>query len=451
MMATRDEPLDRQEVLAAAEAAHLAARRTAPVTLAGPPGRRPPADRETVRLDRETVRLPRQRPADSARSRAPLPVAAGVAAGWAALVSFVPVAVFAILLQAAEAGPFTVAGPVRVASGGWLLAHGVPLQGSSGQVGLAPLALTALAAWRVVRAGVHVTRARGARGGGSVRQAMAAAAAVAVGYALTGALAAMVAGGPGWRVPVPRATLTLAVFGFVAAAYGSLRATGVLARWRARLPPILPDGIRAGLVAATVVLAAGAAVAGIAVAASGGPAAEIVSAYQTGVAGQAGLTLLCLAYAPNLATWAVAYLVGPGFAVGAGTVVRSSEVDAGPLPALPVFAGLPDGPLPTTGAVLLVVPVVAGAIAGWLLARAGGGWPRAVLSSVVSGVVAGGLLGLVAAVSAGPLGGGRLASFGPDAVPVAGFSTLTILVGALLGAATTTLMARRRAAERAAG
>jgi hypothetical protein len=469
-MATRDEPIDPQEVLAAAEAAHLAARRTVPITHGGTDERRRApvaeretvaleretvrlernADRKTVRLDRETVRLPRPRPGGGERARAPLPVAAGFAAGWAALVSFVPVAGFAILLQAAEAGPFAVLGSVRLAAAGWLLAHGVPLQTPSGPVGLAPLALSAFAAWRVARAGVHVTRTRGPRGRGSVGQALAAAGAVAIGYALIGTLAAAVARGPGWSAPVPRTLLTLAVFGFVAASYGSLRATGVLARWL-ELPPLLRQGARAGLVAATVVLAAGAAVAGMAIAAGGGPAAEILAAYRTGVAGQAGLTLLCLMYAPNLAGWAMAYLVGPGFAVGADTVVRSSEVAAGPLPALPVFAGLPDGPLPTAGAVLLVVPVVAGAIAGWLLARSAASWGPPLFGSLVSSVVAGGLLGLVAAGSAGSLGGGRLATFGPDPLPVAMFSALTVLAGAVLATATTVLFARRRATEPASG
>ena len=41
------------------------------------------------------------------------------------------------------------------------------------------------------------------------------------------------------------------------------------------------------------------------------------------------------------------YLVGPGFALGTGTVVSPAEVDLGPVPALPVLAAIPaDGPAP---------------------------------------------------------------------------------------------------------
>lgn len=491
-MATRDEPLDPQEVLAAAEAAHLAERRTVSIsrggrgpsrpgrtgagpvdpgrTGAGPvdPGRTGagPVDpgRPRVRVprvgaagrstERVTVRLPPRaepEPGPAARSRAPLPLAGAVAAGWAALASFLPVAVLTMVLQAAENRPFAVLGPARLAAAGWLLGHGVPLHTGDGTVRLVPLLLTAFAAWRVARAGVHVTRARGARGGRSPRQAVLAAVAVAVGYGAVGMLAAVLVGGPGWGASVPRSGLTLAGFGFLAAGYGSLRATGVLARWTTRTPVVLRDGIRAGLVGAAGVLAAGAALAGIAVAAGGGAAADILAAYRTNVAGQAGLTLLCVAYAPNLAGWAAAYLVGPGFAVGADSVVRSSEVTLGWLPPLPVFAGLPDGPLPTVGAVLLVVPIATGAVCGWLLARWAPGWGPAALGTVVSGVVAGGLLGLAAAASGGSLGGGQLASFGPDPLLVAGFSAATLTAGAVLGTAVTAVATYRRGPAQPAG
>jgi hypothetical protein len=455
-MATRDAPLDPQEVLAAAEAAHIAARRSgngrvrrSGTDLARRSGkgrvRRSGTDLAGSRRDR--VAVPPARPPATPGPRAPLLLAAGVATGWAALVSFLPVGLLLVFLQAAETGPFTLLGPARVAAAGWLLGHGVPVRTPAGPVGLTPLLLAALAAWRVARAGVHVTRALGARRVGTPRQALAAAGTVAAGYGLIGGLAAALAGGPGWGVSVPRAGLTLAGFGFVAAGYGSLRATGVLARWLGRVPVVLRAGVRAGLVAASGVLAAGAALAGIAVAAGGGAAAGILSAYRTNVAGQAGLTLLCLAYAPNLAGWAAAYLVGPGFAVGTGTVVRSSQATVEWLPPVPVFAGLPDSPLPTVGALLLVVPIATGAVSGWLLARwAPGGGPAA-LGTVVAAVVAGGLLGLVAAVSGGPLGGGHLATVGPDPLLVAGSATGTLAAGVAVGVVIGTVgaaTARRR-------
>src|SRR5690606_12036353 len=306
---------------------------------------------------------------------------------------------------------------------GWLLGHGVPVRAAAGPVGLAPLALTALAAWRVARAGLHVVRARRVRGSGSLGHCLAAAVAVGLAYGGIGALVAGFAGGPGWGPSVPRAGLTLAGFGLVGAGYGAARATGAGAAVISRLPVPIRRGTRGGAVAAVGLLAAGAATAGTALAVSGGSAAAVVSAYGTGVAGQAGLTLLCLAYAPNLAGWAAAYLVGPGFAVGAGTVVHSSEVVIGPLPALPVFTAPPSAAPPGLGAALLAVPVVAGNVAGWLLAGTGvrgrAEWARLVPGVLVTGAVAGLLLGAVALASSGPLGGGQLAALGPAPLPVA--------------------------------
>ena len=100
----------------------------------------------------------------------------------------------------------------------------------------------------------------------------------------------------------------------------------------------------------------------------GGQAADTISAFRTGVAGQAGITLLSLAYGGNAAVWAAAYLLGPGFALGTGSAIRLTEVTVGPLPTLPVLAGLPNGPMGVAGIALLTVPVLAGLAAGWLFA-----------------------------------------------------------------------------------
>src|SRR5205085_4152446 len=136
----------------------------------------------------------------------------------------------------------------------------------------------------------------------------------------------------------------------------------------------------------------------------------MLSEYRTGPAGQVGLTLLCLAYAPDLAGWAAAYLVGPGFTVGAGTVVSAGHVTIGGLPAVPALAGLPSRPVGGWGALLLGVPLAAGMAAGWLLARRLRGadawdaatWVSLLGSAALAGPVAGLALGLAAVAAGGP-------------------------------------------------
>lgn len=400
-----------------------------------------------------------RRPEPSGRSRAPLPVAAGVAAAGAAVTSYLPVAVVLGLAQFSEdAG--SLVGALRAGLAGWLLGHGVPLETTAGPLGLVPLTLCAFAFWRLSRAGVHASRAVGARGGRSPRQAATVALAVGIGYAVFGVLAALLVDSPGLRVSPVRSGLTLLLFGTLAALVGAARTTAVTRLLADRAPAVLRDGVRTGLVAALLLLAAGASAAGLAVATGGGDAADLIGAYRTGVAGQAGITLVSLAYAPNATVWSTAYLLGPGFAVGTGTAVRLSEVSVGSLPAVPLLAGLPSGPVDGLGAALLAVPVLAGMTAGWLLARrllrpdadewTPPAWPALLGPAALAGPVVGLVAGLAAAASGGPLGGGRLAEIGPVPWQVAAVATAVVTVGALLGAAAAKVLDRPSSARPAA-
>ncbi|MGN9812063.1 cell division protein PerM [Micromonospora sp. BQ11] len=407
-----------------------------------PPGRPGPARR-----------VPAPRSGEPARRRAPLAVAASVAAGGAALTSWLPVALVLWLFQLSEDAA-SLGGALRAGLAGWLLGHGVPLTTAAGPLGLAPLALTGLILWRLARAGVHTSRAIGARGGRSPHRMLAAAGAVGVAYALLGVLAALLVGTGGTDVAPVRAGLTLVVVGTLAALVGAARTTGVAGLLAERAAPPLRDGVRTGLVAGLLLLGAGAGAAGLAVATGGGDAADLIGAYRTGVAGQAGITLVSLAYAPNAAIWSTSYLLGPGFAVGTDTAVRTSEVAVGALPAVPLLAGLPRGPVDGLGTALLAVPVLAGMVAGWLLARRllrlaaddrkPPGWGSVLAPAALAGPVAGLVLGVAAAVSAGPVGGGRLTEMGPVAWQVGAVAAAVTAAGALLGTAATWFLGRPR-------
>jgi hypothetical protein len=443
-----------EEALAAAEDAHLAARRAAPAQRRPEGAAAPDGARRDLRRQRDwaepappTRRRLKVRgaggggPSGERRRTVQLAVAAAVAAGWAAMQGFLIVLLVMALVQLAEWRTGSLGALARLSAAGWLLGHGVPLRTGAGALGLAPLALSGFAAWRVARAGVQVTRAIRARRTGSARSALTVAVAVALAYGLIGALTAAAIDGPGIGVSPTRAALNLGVFGLVAAGAGGLSATGAFDAAVRRMPVVIGDGVRTGVVAALVVLGAGAGLAGLALAIAGRDAAETIAAYRTGVAGQAGITLLCLAYAPNAATWAAAYLVGPGFAVGLETTVRTTEVSVGPLPAVPLFAGLPGGSLGGAGMALLAVPLVAGMAAGGLLVRRrmrGGragsaGWSGLLPAAALAGPVAGLVLGLACAVSSGPLGGGRLAQVGPAAGQVGLVAAGVVVVGAILG------------------
>jgi hypothetical protein len=410
-----------------------------------------PGERATVLVgggqpdDRKTVKVPRQRKPAERSGRAPLPVAVAFATLWAAVLSFVPVAAVIGLARTLD-GQGGLAGAVHAGLAGWMLGHGVPIGTSIGSLGLAPLLLTMLITWRLARAGLHVTRAVGARRTGSTGQALLVAFAVGLTYSLVGSLAALAADGRGTEISPGHAALNFFLLGLFAALVGSLRGTDALSVLARRVPQPLRHGLRTGLMAALFILAAGAAVTGLSVAVGGGQAADTISAYRTGVAGQAGLTLLSLGYGANAAVWAAAYLLGPGFALGTGSAVRLTEVTVGPLPTVPLLAGLPAGPMGAAGAALLAVPVLAGLAAGWLLTLRLGRdpapgdqpdppWSRVLGGGLLAGPAAGLALGLLAKLSGGPLGDGRMAVIGPDPWQVTLVATAVVAVSATIGAA----------------
>lgn len=388
---------------------------------------------------------------------APLVLAAAVTTAWAVLVSATPVLLAAGGVLLISPDPTDSETVLRTGFAAWLLAHAVPLKTDLGPIGLTPLAITALAAWRVSRAGVHAARAAAARRSNSVLPAFKAGVAVAVAYGLYGTALALFVSTDGLGVQALRAGLTLTLFGLVAGLAGALSEGGWPGRWAPLVPVAVRDAARTGGVAALLVVAAGAAATGLALALRAGVATDMLSEYRTGVVGQAGLMLVCLVYAPNLAVWGASYLVGPGFSVGVGTTVSAGAVSLGPVPALPVLAAVPSHPLNAWSAALLAVPLLAGMISGWLLARrqlrAGvespGGlrtvtWGRLLMPAALAGPVAGTLLGLAALASRGSVGAGRLTEMGAAAWPLAAVAAAVVGAGVLVGASVTKGTARRR-------
>jgi hypothetical protein len=367
------------------------------------------------------------------RRGAPLPVAALVAAVWAVAVGFVPLLGLTAIGASGQGASFGAV--FRLATSAWLLGHGVPVHTPADRITLIPLGVTAFVAWRLVRAGVHASRATEAHKGRSVWPAVGAGLCVAVVYAGLGVLLARLATSSDMAASLTRTLVAFAAFAGVAATLGALAHGRAARALLARVPSALTDGLRSGLTVVTFVLAAGAATAGLALALAGGDAATMLASFGAGVPGQAGITAICLVYLPNLAMWSAAYLLGPGFAIGDGTVVSPGDVLLGPVPALPVFAGLPSSPLTGLGPVLLGLPLLAGLAAGFLLARRRpGGWPGLLVAAALAGPIAGVLLQLLAVVSRGGIGSGRLSVLGAVDWRVGLFAAGVTCVGTLAGA-----------------
>jgi len=130
-----------------------------------------------------------------------------------------------------------------------------------------------------------------------------------------------------------------------------------------------------------------------------------------------------------------------------------------------VFAALPSGPL-DYALVALVVPVLAGALAGWWFLREGENhfdewlsikvkarWFTATFSTLVLGaligVVAGALAAGLAWLARGSAGIGRLTDIGPDPVVTALFVASEVGAGVVIGYAAGPWLERRQRLQEA--
>jgi hypothetical protein len=327
---------------------------------------------------------------------------------------------------------------LRVSAALWLVGQhvGFTFRGA-GRIGLLPLGLVLLPGALLWRAGQWVVRAAQVR---RLRHVGYAAVALAVPYALlTGALALAS------RSALESSSLLQSVaWGLLLAlAAGGLGGARALAPWPqlVRLLPARPRSVVVGVAGALATLAAaGALVAGISLAVHLREAAVLERDLGPGAIGTVLLCLLELGYLPNAVIWAIAFSLGPGFAFGSGTVVGPTGSALTQLPAFPMLAALPPGlhaAMPGwIGPTVLAMPYLAGVLAGVLLVRAASALSldTAPLLGLACGAVSGILLGLLAAVSGGPLGDGRLAAVGPSAWQVGVVSALEIGVGAAVTA-----------------
>lgn len=209
--------------------------------------------------------------------------------------------------------------------------------------------------------------------------------------------------------------------------------------WPPRVHAVVTTALRGGAAAAAGVMLAAAVVLAVAI---GTSYARIITLYEglhTEVLGGLTVTLGQLAFIPNLVVWSASWLVGPGFALGAGSTVSPLATSLGPIPAIPIFGALPAGSS-VFGFAGLVVPVAAGFLVGALLGPSlrrvvNGGFVA--VTAAAMGVVGGGILGLLASFSGGSAGPGRLSQVGPDPVAVGVLAALEIGIAAVIGLATT--------------
>lgn len=343
---------------------------------------------------------------------------------------------------------------LRVGALGWLMAHGSGVLVAGTRVSAVPLALSLLAAIVVWRVGLRLGDSVSGHGpdadaiaDGERDWTVASATAVmTLGYAavtvVTHHLAATPATAPSLARALVWVVVLCGVVGGGAVAVGSGRA----AIWTSFLPLSLRAATAAAWRSLVWYAVASAGVLGVALVVDWNGAVNVMSELHTSPGAAVLLVGLCVLVTPNATLFSGSYLLGPGFAVGSHTLVTPTAVVLGPLPMFPLLAALPDnGPTPGWTVVLLAVPplVAAAAVFRTLRRYPTGRWDEAALRGVGAGLGCAVAFALLATLSGGAVGPGRMAHVGPSTFQVLLHGIATFGVGGLVGGMLATWRHRR--------
>jgi len=406
----------------------------------------PAADARSPRV--EAALVDEAHSAVEAEGPRPIGVASLIAALWATIIGLIVVVVPVLIGWAVAPGPASdPAEALRSSVHVWTAAHQVPVMVGEVTISLLPIGLLALPATLLFIVGSWAARATAPR---TLGDALLLAGATSIAYGFMAVLVNAWAS-TDTASSVPWQTLVGAMVvagGFVTLAV--LRTSGFLSALVATIPRDWRALIAGSMTGLAVVMGGSALLAGIVLARQLDEAAGSYTVLKAGVMGTILLTIIAVAYVPNVVIWTASFAVGPGFAVGSGTQVTASVADTGSLPVFPLVAALPsDGAPPAAAAIIMLLPMLAAVAVGIVVARrmcadvpAARINPEHVAAwSAGAGAVGGLVLGILAQASAGSVGDGRLSDVGPSGWRVALMAAVTL---AVVAAATGWLASRRR-------
>jgi len=379
----------------------------------------------------------------------------------------------------------------RAAADVWLLGHGVDLTvqldevtaartGVPGAEAAFPITI-ALLGFALLTLLVARRIGRRAVAAGAPVVGLVAAVAVSGGVGLVATLAAR---HPAAHASVWQGTLLPAAITAAGVLIGLLSSEQLRDRLLDRLPAAVPDewlelagrAWRVGVGSAFAVLTVSGLVVAWAIVSSYATITGLHQVLGAGFDGGVAIFVAELSLLPNLVLWGASWLLGPGFAIGAGTQVTPAGTLLGPVPGLPIAGALPSDGAPMA-ALWLLVPVLAAFVGAYLVSRvavhgadAAAGrvaehdaehdgvdewspvaaepgqvpWWHPLAVALGAGLLAALILGLGAWWSGGAIGPGRLAETGPNGWAVAGVAALTVAVGAIVGGFTARARVGRR-------
>ncbi|MFI1912088.1 DUF6350 family protein [Nocardia sp. NPDC020380] len=351
-----------------------------------------------------------------------------VAARPAAIVLLVIFVLVFGTLFAAHSGTSGASGAIAAS---WLAVHQVPLVIGKTGIGLWPLVPTAVMLWLVAR------ECDLAAEPGCTRVDLAWIVGAAVGGPLLiTAVCLAVADDASATMPL-QPPQTLVAFAWVIGLNLVAAIAGIGARnWREftdLLPIPLPHwvvpGVRTGLLSVWRLLLVAAAVTVVSFL---GHWSRIGDTYHTAgnIFGGLGLTVLSLAYLPNVLIDAVGLLLGGQVHIGAGSLSLFG-IEGAPLPAVPLAAAVPSGPVAAWWMALLVAPAAVGVLGGLDCGRTSRDRPAAPWATLTSAAVAAVAITLLGVVAGGELG--TFGRIGPNLLLSAALAFIWLAVAGYVG------------------
>lgn len=323
---------------------------------------------------------------------------------------------------------------LRVGALGWLVAHGSSIRVGGTTVTAAPLGVTLL-----IVVALHLVARRTSAHSRLVRRSELVLFGAVSGGSYAGVLvvAGLASSTPTASADLVRAAVAGLVLATLASGAGAAVESGLASQEWANARPDVRSVLRGSLWGAGSMLACCVAITVAMLGADLGTFGRLWTALDPGTVGGIGLALLCLVVLPNLVLWTASVLLGPGFALGTGTSVTLGAVAVDKVPGLPVLAALPaPGPLPGWAILLAAVPVLSGAVGGYVatVGRLESPWWRRAALGGLAGASAGLLVGVLVWLADGSIGPGRMAEAGPRTLLCVLSAVVVMAAGGAVGA-----------------
>lgn len=363
--------------------------------------------------------------------------------------------VFGTLLTAGSG----LSGASGAIAASWLAVHQVPLTIGKTAIGLWPLLPTGFMLWLVARDCARAADQFAASGDGRDGEDctpvdLAWIAGAAIGGPLLVTAICLAVADDAAAVVALQPPDTLVAFGWVIGLHLLAVAAGVGARhWRdfADLLPIpvphwVVPGARAGAMAVGRLLVVAAVLMLISFVVHWQRIGDTYAASGNFV-GVLGLTLLALAYLPNALIDTVSVMLGGNVQFGPGSL-SVFDIAGAPIPAMPLAAAVPTGPVAGWWAVLLIVPAAVGVLTGVDCARTSDDRATAPWSTLTAALVSAVLLVLLGLPAGGELG--TFGWIGPSVLVSAALALIWFAVAGYAGLVGSRWFAGSRAASAAA-